>query len=124
MATKDSKAKNVIIASDHITKEEQDLKETRTSDLGISMDKLNIGPKKKLLVLPIGGILCHKVHRYGPYTVPRNRRPDFSSGQFMSKYIHYHPLFHKGKHVHVKLLGCKRVESSLSITVLLKFELD
>ncbi|KAI3683847.1 hypothetical protein L1987_84362 [Smallanthus sonchifolius] len=91
-----SKGKNVVIASSDscVTKEqdvekvasdhinEVDEKETGTAGLGVSMDKLNLGPRKKLIVLPIGGILVHRALRHRPNTIPKNRRPDFSTGNF------------------------------------------
>ncbi|XP_076884571.1 uncharacterized protein LOC143533786 [Bidens hawaiensis] len=59
-------------------------KEAGMDDISIeSMDKLNLGPQKKLLVLPMGGFLVHRAHRRRPNTIPKNRLPDFSSGNFM-----------------------------------------
>ncbi|KAD5803112.1 hypothetical protein E3N88_14472 [Mikania micrantha] len=73
-----------VVASDRISDEEDDDDDKETgTDLGLSMDKLNLGPKKKLLVLPIGGFLVHRAHRRRPNTIPRNRKPDFCSGNFM-----------------------------------------
>ncbi|KAI7738268.1 hypothetical protein M8C21_014434, partial [Ambrosia artemisiifolia] len=74
--------KTMIASSDPISKEKDDEKETGC-DLGVSMGKLNLGPKKKLLVLPLGGFLVHRAHRRRPNTIPKNRSPDFSSGNFM-----------------------------------------
>ncbi|KAJ0624703.1 putative FCP1 domain, HAD superfamily protein [Helianthus annuus] len=68
--------------TDHISEEQEEEKETRIS-LDVSMNKLNLGPKKKLLVLPIGGFLVHRAHRRRPKTIPKNRQPDFCSGIFM-----------------------------------------
>ncbi|KAI3683849.1 hypothetical protein L1987_84364 [Smallanthus sonchifolius] len=95
----DAETKNAVVASDlsPISKEEdvekQDKKaeisknavekETGTTDLGISMDKLNLGPKKKLLVLPITGLLVHRAHCSRPITKPKSCSPDFVSGNFM-----------------------------------------
>ncbi|KAL4584695.1 hypothetical protein LXL04_009303 [Taraxacum kok-saghyz] len=45
--------------------EEEEKKETKTGiDLGISLEKLSLGPKKKLLVIPLGGFI---VHHYGRF---------------------------------------------------------
>ncbi|KAL4584019.1 hypothetical protein LXL04_008609 [Taraxacum kok-saghyz] len=45
--------------------EEEEEKETKTGiDLGISLEKLSLGPKKKLLVIPLGGFI---VHHYGRF---------------------------------------------------------
>ncbi|KAK1426032.1 hypothetical protein QVD17_14699 [Tagetes erecta] len=49
----------------------------------ISLDRLNIVPKKKLLVIPLRGILVHRAHRSWPETMPKDRRPDFWSGNFL-----------------------------------------
>nr|GFC81747.1 hypothetical protein [Tanacetum cinerariifolium] len=101
--------KNVVVASDDAQKNEQnaeneagiknvaaskekcidkddheDEKETGT-DLGISLEKLSLGPNKKLLVLPLGGFVVHRAHRRRPNTFPKKSRPDFVSGNFMSK---------------------------------------
>jgi hypothetical protein len=32
-------------------------------DCGLSLGKLNLGHRKKLLVLGLGGLLCHRVYR-------------------------------------------------------------
>ncbi|KAJ0817625.1 putative FCP1 domain, HAD superfamily protein [Helianthus annuus] len=64
-------------------KEDNDNEKETGIDLNISLEKLNLGPKKKLLVLPIGGFLVHRAHRRRPKTIPRNRKPDFCSGNFM-----------------------------------------
>ncbi|KAM0053479.1 putative FCP1 domain, HAD superfamily protein [Helianthus debilis subsp. tardiflorus] len=66
--------------TDHNTEEQEDEKE-ETGD--VSMSKLSLGPKKKLLVLPMGGFLVHRAHRRRSNTIPKNRQPDFCSGNFM-----------------------------------------
>ena len=79
--------KNVVVASKAaciVKDDHEDEKETGT-DLGISFDKLSLGPKKKLLVLPLGGFVVHRAHCRRPKTIPKKRRPDFASGNFMSK---------------------------------------
>ncbi|KAJ9559174.1 hypothetical protein OSB04_013788 [Centaurea solstitialis] len=78
MASNDSKLKNLAVVSDHGGGDE---KETGI-DLGISLDKLNFGRKKKLLVIPIGGIV-HRARRDKPTAIPKNRRPDFTFGNFL-----------------------------------------
>ncbi|XP_076949979.1 putative FCP1 homology domain-containing protein C1271.03c [Bidens hawaiensis] len=55
----------------------------QTQTVVISLDRLNLGPKKKLLVIPLRGILVHRAHCSRPETIPRNRRPDFSYGNFL-----------------------------------------
>nr|XP_043611992.1 uncharacterized protein LOC122583677 [Erigeron canadensis] len=64
----------------NIVKEDEKQKKIDTSI--ISLDKLSLGPKKKLLVLPLGGFIVHRAHRRGLNTIPKNRRPDFSFGNF------------------------------------------
>ncbi|XP_076944271.1 uncharacterized protein LOC143614836 [Bidens hawaiensis] len=46
------------------------------------MDNLNLGPKKKLLVLPIGGFLVNRAHRHRPNAILIIRHPDFITGNF------------------------------------------
>ncbi|KAL8214510.1 hypothetical protein R6Q57_003959 [Mikania cordata] len=70
-----------VVASDG-SEEQKDEKETGI-DSGISLDRLNIGSKKKLLVLPLRGIIVHRAHRSRPETILRNRRPDFCYGKFL-----------------------------------------
>ncbi|MFS7990319.1 putative FCP1 domain, HAD superfamily protein [Helianthus anomalus] len=67
------------------SEEQKDEKDTEI-DLGISMDSLKLGSKKKkkkLLVIPLRGIFVHRAHRSWPETIPRNRRPDFRYGNFL-----------------------------------------
>ncbi|KVH99917.1 HAD-like domain-containing protein [Cynara cardunculus var. scolymus] len=81
MASKDSKLKNISVVSDHDTSSgDDDKKETRVD---ISFDKLNLGRKKKLLVIPLAGILVHRAYRFKPTTIPTHRSPDFSYGKFL-----------------------------------------
>nr|XP_043609135.1 uncharacterized protein LOC122581058 isoform X2 [Erigeron canadensis] len=79
MATKISSKSNNSVASDDV--EKKDEKET-SIDISISLDKLSLRPKKKLLVLPLAGIIVYRAHRSRPNTFPKNRRPDFSYGSF------------------------------------------
>ncbi|KAL4560426.1 hypothetical protein LXL04_032577 [Taraxacum kok-saghyz] len=84
MADTDTKIKNVVAASDDsqsTQEEEQDGIATKI-DLGIYLEKLTLGPKKKLLVLPLAGIIVHRAHVRSPETIPKTRRPDFSYGKF------------------------------------------
>ncbi|KAL8259616.1 hypothetical protein R6Q59_027569 [Mikania micrantha] len=70
-----------LVASDE-SEEQKDEKETGI-DSGILLDRLQIGSKKKLLVLPLRGIIVHRAHRSRPETISRNRRPDFCYGKFL-----------------------------------------
>ncbi|KAL9999214.1 putative FCP1 domain, HAD superfamily protein [Helianthus debilis subsp. tardiflorus] len=84
---KDAGIKAVVAASGDSNNTEEQKEERKTAiDLGVSMDRLNIGSerkKKKLLVLPLRGILVYRAHRSRPETIPRNRRPDFCYGSFL-----------------------------------------
>lgn len=46
--------------------------------LGRSLEKLNLGsgPRKKLLVLSLNGLIIYKVHQDNDELIPKNRRPD------------------------------------------------
>ncbi|XP_009765286.1 uncharacterized FCP1 homology domain-containing protein C1271.03c-like [Nicotiana sylvestris] len=59
--------------------------EDETKDIGKELDlpleKLNLGPKKKLLVLNLGGLLVHRVHRRDWFTV-ESYKPDLVCGNF------------------------------------------
>ncbi|KAI3499423.1 hypothetical protein L1887_35223 [Cichorium endivia] len=84
MAAKESKIKNVALASNDSgsSKDEEHNKNETGTDLGISLDKLSLGPKKKLLVIPLGGLIVHRAHVGDRPTHPKSRRPDFSYGNF------------------------------------------
>ncbi|CAN1813828.1 hypothetical protein LINPERHAP1_LOCUS26969 [Linum perenne] len=62
------------------TDDEKDL----TTEL-LSLGKLTLGPKKKLLIISLGGFLCHRVFKYrnnSRVRIPPNRSPDSSVGTF------------------------------------------
>ncbi|GAB2302136.1 hypothetical protein Dimus_036153 [Dionaea muscipula] len=44
-------------------------------DVGLPLEKLNLGPKKKLIVVDLNGLLVHRTHRYLG-KVPSNRKHD------------------------------------------------
>ncbi|CAN0863600.1 hypothetical protein LINGRAHAP2_LOCUS8737 [Linum grandiflorum] len=83
--TVDQKLKAVVNNSDddddndNVKEKEGDL----PTDL-LSLEKLTLGPKKKLLVIPVGGFLCHRVFKYrkNRFRIPRTRTPDSSIGTF------------------------------------------
>lgn len=50
--------------------------------LGLSLEKLNLGPQKKLLILCLGGLLVNRVHLKDKATV-RGLRPDLVYGKFL-----------------------------------------
>uniref|UniRef100_A0A9I9DVL9 Mitochondrial import inner membrane translocase subunit TIM50 n=1 Tax=Cucumis melo TaxID=3656 RepID=A0A9I9DVL9_CUCME len=77
--------KNKARASKYSSDEEE---ENRNIDLGLSMKSLSLGPKKKLLIMGIGGFLCHRVcYRYRRETIPKHRHPDASYGSFYVVHI-------------------------------------
>ncbi|GJZ10084.1 uncharacterized FCP1 homology domain-containing protein-like protein, partial [Tanacetum coccineum] len=78
---KDRKITNDVDSDDsHIDEKQENEKEARIHQ-SISLDKLSIlGPKKKLLVLPLSGIIVFRAHRIKPHTIPKTRQPDFSYG--------------------------------------------
>ncbi|GJZ81501.1 uncharacterized FCP1 homology domain-containing protein-like protein [Tanacetum coccineum] len=81
---KEAGVKNVVgVSGNSSTSEKQENEKEAGVDLGIPMDKLSLGPKKKLLVLPLGGIIVHRAHRSRPNTISKNRSPDFSYGYFL-----------------------------------------
>ncbi|KAL9993436.1 putative HAD superfamily protein [Helianthus debilis subsp. tardiflorus] len=82
-AETEAEINNVVAPDTRRTNEKEDNEKETGIDLNISLEKLNLGPKKKLLVLPIGGFLVHRAHRRRPKTIPRKRKPDFCSGNFM-----------------------------------------
>lgn len=72
------KLKGVVL--DDSSDDERD--NAAAGDLGdLSLEKLNLGPKKKLLVLCLGGLLVDRVHKRHSASV-KGRRPDLVSGKF------------------------------------------
>ena len=60
--------------------------EEDSRDCGLSLERLSLGQrKKKLLVLSLGGMLCHRVYRYDKSSVPKFRVPDTSYGSMFGK---------------------------------------
>ncbi|ESR43559.1 hypothetical protein CICLE_v10013817mg [Citrus x clementina] len=57
-----------------------DYEEAKDNILDLSIDKLNLGPKKKLLVLSPSRLLVHRAHRANKATIPQNRMPDAING--------------------------------------------
>ncbi|KAM3341307.1 hypothetical protein P3S68_028942 [Capsicum galapagoense] len=78
MAQKNSnlKLKNVVSY-----KNEDEKKFTSNLGLYLPLEKLYLGPKKKLLVINLGGLLCHRVHRQHWLSV-QSYKPDLICGNF------------------------------------------
>ncbi|KAK9048311.1 hypothetical protein SSX86_032726 [Deinandra increscens subsp. villosa] len=83
-ATKVWKVKSTVVASGDSEEQNDDEEKQTGIDLSISSDHINLSSKKKkkLLVIPLRGIIVHRAHRSRPETIPRKRRPDFSYGYF------------------------------------------
>lgn len=77
MAEKITNLKNKSVCNDSSEDEQEDAGD----DCGLSLEKLNLGPRKKLLVLGLGGLLCHRVHRRD-WSRTSYRSPDVSYGSF------------------------------------------
>lgn len=50
-------------------------------DLDLPLEKLNLGPKKKLLVLNLNGLLVFRIHR--SKKIPLKRLPDTRYGSYL-----------------------------------------
>ncbi|KAK9290744.1 hypothetical protein L1049_008920 [Liquidambar formosana] len=70
------KYKNVLL-------DDSEDEEDAGNDCGLSLEKLNLGPRKKLLVLCLGGLLVHRVYRYDYTTIPQHRLSDAAYGSFL-----------------------------------------
>ncbi|KAL4605744.1 hypothetical protein ACB092_09G052500 [Castanea dentata] len=77
MARETGNLKNKSVSYDS-SDEEEDL-----DDFGLALEKLSLVPRKKLLVLSLGGLLCHRVLRHDKSKIPRYRDPDTSYGSFL-----------------------------------------
>ncbi|KAJ8537698.1 hypothetical protein K7X08_014238 [Anisodus acutangulus] len=81
MAKKLSNLKLKNIVSDDYSSDDEDKNVTRKLDLDLTLEKLNLGPKKKLLVLNLSGLLVHRVHRRDRFNV-QSYKPDLICGNF------------------------------------------
>ncbi|KAJ7976044.1 NLI interacting factor-like phosphatase [Quillaja saponaria] len=50
--------------------------EDKGIDLGLPLEKLNLGPKKKLLVMSLNGLLLNRIFKGKKLEIPNNRIPD------------------------------------------------
>ncbi|GAB2303389.1 hypothetical protein Dimus_037380 [Dionaea muscipula] len=57
-------------------------------DLGLPLEKLNLGPRKKLVILALNGFLVYRTHRYRG-KIPRNRMHD---GLFDNHLVYKRPF--------------------------------
>ena len=51
-------------------------------ELGLSLEKLDFGPKKKLLIMNINGFLLHRAHFSDKKAIPKSRTADYKYGCF------------------------------------------
>ncbi|XP_015086833.1 uncharacterized protein LOC107029909 [Solanum pennellii] len=75
------KLKNVISHNDNYSDDENKNKISGKLELYLPLEKLYLGPKKKLLVLNLGGLLVHRVHKRDWFSV-RTYKPDLVCGNF------------------------------------------
>ncbi|CAL9026584.1 unnamed protein product [Prunus brigantina] len=61
---------------------------SEAKECGLPLEKLNLGPRKKLLILGVGGLLCHRVYRCEKSGIPKFRCPDAAYGNF---YVYKRP---------------------------------
>ncbi|KAK1589302.1 hypothetical protein Q3G72_032536 [Acer saccharum] len=81
--SEDTKKKAVLLNDSDSYSENEKQKEVVEDDTGLlSLMNLNLGPKKKLLVLSLGGLLCHRVFHKEKTTVPIRRKPDAVIGNY------------------------------------------
>lgn len=74
------KQKNIMVSED----DENNCREEKDNELGLGLEKLSLGKKKKLLVLSLGGLLFHRVCRKRQDKMPQILRyPDASYGSFI-----------------------------------------
>lgn len=80
------KQTNLKLKNVSVSNESSDDEEEKTDvSLDISLEKLNLGPKKKLLVIALGGLLVHRQHVREK--IPPNIRPDVYHGNFRGNLI-------------------------------------
>ncbi|KAK4838245.1 hypothetical protein QYF36_012239 [Acer negundo] len=81
--SEDTKKKAELLNDSDSDSENEKQKEVVEDDTGLlSLMNLNLGPKKKLLVLSLGGLLCHRVFHKERTTVPIRRKPGALIGNY------------------------------------------
>jgi hypothetical protein len=68
----DAKKKSCSDHDDH-----DDDKCSEELELGLSLEKLDFGPKKKLLIMNINGFLLHRAHVRDKKAIPKARTADY-----------------------------------------------
>ncbi|KAI9154449.1 hypothetical protein LWI28_026461 [Acer negundo] len=81
--SEDTKKKAELLNDSDSDSENEKQKEVVEDDTGLlSLINLNLGPKKKLLVISLGGLLCHRVFHKERTTVPIRRKPGALIGNY------------------------------------------
>lgn len=80
MSEKVTSLKGKVECDENYNDEEKD-------DIGLSLEKLNLGPRKKLIVLGLGGLLCQRIYRNNTSEIPTSRRPDAAYGNNLGRKI-------------------------------------
>ncbi|EXC33910.1 hypothetical protein L484_012800 [Morus notabilis] len=85
MAAQNSDVKGKLVCSSSSSNDDEEHDHQGSEDYiyGLSLERLNLGPRKKLVVLCLGGLLCHRVHRYDESAIPRFRSPDEFYGSIL-----------------------------------------
>ena len=86
LVTLDSESENEALDS------ESENEEDSGNDFGLSLEKLSIGPRKKLLVMSLGGVLLHRAFNRDKAGIPKHRRPDLLYGNHLGKNYTYLPF--------------------------------
>lgn len=76
-----------VVFSDSEDDDYDDVQESET-ELDLCLEKLNLGPKKKLLVLNLNGLLLHRVNRRDMKGIPKSRRANGIYRNFFRIYIY------------------------------------
>ncbi|XP_050910458.1 uncharacterized protein LOC127125701 isoform X1 [Lathyrus oleraceus] len=78
----DAKGKSIRYGSDS-EDDYDDEKDTQEPELDLSLEKLNLGPKKKLLIMNLNGFLLHRVHVRDTKGIPKSRTADYKYRYFL-----------------------------------------
>lgn len=88
MSAKSSDPKKKILVASASDDESSDYEDDSEPETDLGLDKLSLGPKKKLLILCLGGLLVSRVHLKDKATV-RGIRPDVVYGKFLGIIPHF-----------------------------------
>ncbi|KAK7284928.1 hypothetical protein RJT34_19682 [Clitoria ternatea] len=75
-------AKNKARSSGSDTEDDNEVKGSET-ELDVPLEKLNLGPRKKLRVMNLNGLLLLRLHRRAKNEIPNNLPPDATYGNFL-----------------------------------------